>query len=415
MDMRCTGCHQVGGIAPFPLNTYADVALHASEIRTSLNNRTMPPPGVDNSGGCQSFANAQWLPQQEIDMMNTWIANGKAVGDSSKTVFPAHKLSTLADPKITLKMPQSYTPAPPAGKLDDYRCFLLDPKQTADTLVTAVQVLPDKVVEVHHVIVFKPNTAEAQAQAEAMDGKDGKPGYPCFGAAGIPSSIVGLWAPGGNPEEMRDANTGELLGIRLEAGRKLVLQVHYNAQNGVFPDQSSIAVKMNPTAKATKWIVLADFLLSLPPGQVDVQQTELQGNSWMQAINEIFERGLADNYIHGGGILAGLSWDLVNIVLNQPAARDFTVYAVAPHMHTMGRSIQVDKILPDNSAQCMGKVPLFDFNWQGGYHYVKPLTISKDDRMQVTCHFNTSDRTTDTKFGEGTSDEMCLAFLMVNE
>ena len=43
---------------------------------------------------------------------------------------------------------------------------ILDPQTAGDTLITAIQVIPDKVTEVHHVIVFKPTSPEAQAAAE---------------------------------------------------------------------------------------------------------------------------------------------------------------------------------------------------------------------------------------------------------
>ena len=34
---------------------------------------------------------------------------------------------------LDLKMQATYTPSAPKGVTDDYRCFLLDPKQAGDT------------------------------------------------------------------------------------------------------------------------------------------------------------------------------------------------------------------------------------------------------------------------------------------
>lgn len=416
MNKHCASCHQPGGVAPFALNTYEDVSRHAAAIRTSVLNRTMPPPGVDNSGDCQTFTNATWLTEQEIDAITRWTDTGRPHGDTKVKGRAPPKLSDLSGPKTILKMKEPYTPAPPAGSLDDYRCFILDPGITEDTTITAVQVLPDIVAQVHHVIVFKPNSEEAQTKAEAKAGVDGRPGYTCFGSAGVPSSIVGLWAPGASPVEHRDADTGQLLGIPMEKGRKLILQVHYNSQNGIAPDQSSIAVKMNKDAIRTKWMVLVNALMSLEAGQPDVVAETEQGSPWMQAVNIIFERGLADDFINGGGILSALSWELVGIILNQPEARDFRVYAIAPHMHTLGTHLTVEKIATDPAKNsCMGDVPNFDFHWQAGYNYVKPLHVDKTDRLKIRCRFNTSSRTETVSFGEGTEDEMCLAFLLVKE
>lgn len=415
LNRNCNTCHGGnGGIAPFSLTSYADVTRMAGSIKSAVVARRMPPPGVDNTGDCESYSNSRWMPQADLDMLVKWIDDGMPQGDTRINSVPPPKLGTLAEPKQVLTMPQAYKPNPPAGKLDDYRCFMLDPAQTEDTMITGLEVLPQQASVVHHVIVFKPTSDEAQAAAEAKVGTDGQPGFSCFGAAGVPSSVVGLWAPGSNAHETMDPQTNELLGLPLEKGRKLIMQVHYNTQNGSPLDQSSIAVKYNKAAKRVKWTVMADFLLKLDPGLADTSHQELQGNSWMQTINEIYERGLADAYIHGGGVGSLLSGELLNVVLNQPAARDLKVYAVGPHMHTMGTTLQLEHG-QGNQFKCMAKVPKWDFNWQGSAAYTTPVTIKKDESVRITCHFNTSGKTEQIKFGEGTQDEMCLAFLMVED
>ncbi len=413
-NRHCTSCHQAGGIAPFPLTGLASVQAMSGPILNAVVNRTMPPPSVDNSGSCQNFTNATWLKEEEIKAISSWIEGGMPEGET-RPPLPAPKVIGLPQPRLDLRMAVPYTPQPPAGELDDYRCFVIDPGQSEDTLITAIQVLPDKVAEVHHVIVFKPTSPESQADAEKQSGSDGRPGYSCFGAAGVPSSVVGLWAPGGKASEMRDPDTGSLIGLTLEKGRKLIMQVHYNTQNGAVADQSSISVKFNKNAVKAKWVVLANFMLSLKPGLPDVEDSDTQGSSWWQAVNLIFERGLADDYISGGGLLSAISLDLLKIVLNQPEARDFKVYGVAPHMHILGSKITVEKVSAGNQNMCMATVPKFDFHWQAGYTYVKPLTIAKTDKLKISCHFNTVGRTEKIIFGEGTTDEMCLAFILVAE
>lgn len=415
LNKHCNNCHRgAGGIAPFPLTSYQDVTRMAGAIKSAVVNRRMPPPGVDNSGSCETYHNAKWMSQDEINMLTSWIDGGMPQGDTRVNSVPPPQLTDLSEPKLVLTMPQPYTPQPPAGTVDDYRCFILDPQQTEDTLITGIQVLPQKASVVHHVIVFKPNSPEAQAQAEAKSGSDGRPGYTCFGSSGVPSSVVGLWAPGGNARENRDPETGQLLGLKLEKGRKLIMQVHYNTQNGTVADQSAIAVKFNTDAIQVRWMVMADFLLKLQPGLTETSHQELQNNSWMQAINEIFGRGLADQYIRGGGLGSIPAGELLSIVLNPPPARDMKIYAVAPHMHTLGTKLLLERV-EGNKSTCLAKVPKFDFHWQGGAAYAKPVSFKKEESLRITCHFNTSTRTEEIKFGEGTEDEMCLAFLMVAE
>src|SRR5690606_20772900 len=43
---------------------------------------------------------------------------------------------------VTLKMPKPYTPNPPEGGTDEYRCFLVDPKFAKRTYLTGSQFLP---------------------------------------------------------------------------------------------------------------------------------------------------------------------------------------------------------------------------------------------------------------------------------
>ena len=87
-----------------------------------------------------------------------------------------------------------------------------------------------------------------------------------------------------------------------------------------------------------------------------------------------------------------------------------------PHMHTLGDTIRMEKIAgdPDDDA-CMGDVPRWDFHWQELAFYEEPLTLTPQDAVALTCTWDTSDRTETTTFGEGTQDEMCVAFLYVVE
>jgi hypothetical protein len=45
VDRACARCHVAGGIAPFPLTTYAEVAAYAGIAKLAITQRTMPPRG----------------------------------------------------------------------------------------------------------------------------------------------------------------------------------------------------------------------------------------------------------------------------------------------------------------------------------------------------------------------------------
>lgn len=414
INRSCVNCHTNGGIAPFALENLQQVRNFGSMLRHATVRRTMPPPGVDNSGSCETFSDSDWLTELDIQKISNWVDTGMRDDDGPVTVPPTPVMG-LPAPTKRLQVPQAYTPQPPAGSVDDYRCFVVDPQNASDTYITAIDVLPDKVKILHHVITFKPTSPEAEAKAIAMSGQDGKPGYTCFGAAGVPSTVVGLWAPGSNAKELKDPQTGELLGLKLEANRKLIVQIHYNTTNGPQPDQSSIVIKTNNNVKPVKWTLMVNFELDLAPGMASIDTPTTQDNAESQLYNNIYEKGLADAYIAGGGLTSLLSWELIQEVLfNYPSARDMKVYAVGPHMHKLGTKITVDKIDTAGTNECLSHVPKFDFNWQRGYAYSNPPTIKATDKIKINCNFNTTSKTTKTNFGEGTSDEMCVEFLLVN-
>ncbi len=52
-------------------------------------------------------------------------------------------------------MQASYEPSAPKGVTDDYRCFLLDPANAADSFVTSARIEPGQPKIVHHVILFR--------------------------------------------------------------------------------------------------------------------------------------------------------------------------------------------------------------------------------------------------------------------
>jgi len=59
---------------------------------------------------------------------------------------------------------------------------------------------------------------------------------------------------------------------------------------------------------------------------------------------------------------------------------------------------------------CLIEIPQWQFHWQQMYFFKDDgLTIPKGTDVKYTCTWdNPSDRT--VRFGEGTEDEMCIAF-----
>ena len=96
------------------------------------------------------------------------------------------------------------------------------------------------------------------------------------------------------------------------------------------------------------------------------------------------------------------------------------IWAVTPHMHLLGRQIRVEMTRAGTTtSECLVNIPDWDFNWQGTYLYSKPIEIAGGTKLKLTCNFDNSpdnpyNPNTPPKavrWGEGTTDEMALAFI----
>jgi hypothetical protein len=88
-------------------------------------------------------------------------------------------------------------------------------------------------------------------------------------------------------------------------------------------------------------------------------------------------------------------------------------------MHLLGRSIRVVLNPGTPSARTLLDVPVYNFDNQNPHWLAKPVVVKPGDRLKVTCTHDAglrqqlpALRTLPPRYvlwGEGTSDEMCLA------
>ena len=367
INQNCVSCHREGGIAQFALANYDQVRAHADEIASATAARTMPPMPVDNSGACNTYDNARWLNTAQIQLLSRWAKTGTAAGDASKAPPLPEPPSPLSNVDAMLDMGISYTPDDTSGH-DDYRCFVVPSPVDALRYVTAYQVFPGQAREVHHLIVYQPaNAAQASAAHALDDAADGE-GYPCFGGSGVDSSLLAMWAPGAGPVELPVGT-----GVPLAAHRDLIIQIHYNLENGSFPDRTKVALAFasEPPISAL-YLPMANLDLRLPPGRANVEASAT------------------------AQLLPG----------------SFKVYGAMPHMHTLGRTMRAD-IEDNGTTRCLVNVDRWDFDWQNAWWYSEPLVIEKPQSMSIRCGFDTRERTEIVTWGENTSDEMCINYLYV--
>jgi hypothetical protein len=363
---ECVSCHQAGGIAPVELVEYEQVKDLAGILAAEVSARTMPPWPAGNSGACNTFVDARWLTETQIDTIARWAKGGAPEGDPANRPDLPGEPPGLPEVSATLDIMVDYSPSAALG--DDYRCFVVDPGIDQDMYLTAYEVKPGDPRVVHHVILYAFDDESAEQQAEALDAADTEPGYTCFGGPGVSATFAGGWAPG-TPPTIYPAGTG----IPLKANRKAVMQIHYNTLNGSFADRTKMDLTLaSSVAREAIITPILDASFALPPEQTYVETTSTMPSAPIPVL------------VHG----------------------------MYPHMHQLGKNINVS-LLRGADEMCMVDVPAWDFNWQQLYLYEEPILVQPGDVLSITCGFSTLGQDKVVTWGDGTEDEMCLNYFYV--
>ena len=324
-----------------------------------------------------------------------------------------------------LAMPAAYTPSAPTGTgTDDYRCFLLDPALAEDAFITGLDVLPGTERVVHHVILFRVPPGSV-ATARATDDAEAGQGWTCFGGTGVGGTgtslddapWLGAWAPGGGEQVMADD-----VGIPLEAGSQVIMQVHYNLLAGPEPDVTAARLRLTPGDRdlAALETVLLPAPVELPcrPAHSDGPLCDRDA-----AVADVVARvGSSGNTANALHLLCGMAPVGPVQRCDREMDRPATLRAVAGHMHLLGRSITIDVNPGTPREKRVLDIPVWDFDDQGSVP-VDPLRLRRGDTVRVTCEHDQALRDVLPAFegqpdryvvwGEGTTDEMCLGMLLV--
>ena len=336
------------------------------------------------------------------------------------TVFPTVPGSSM----ITLQAARSYTPHAPSGGTDDYHCTLVDPHVTKDSYIVGSDFVPGS-PEVHHAILFLVPPAVA-AEARAADG-DGH-GWTCFGETALPGQdLRGLgdtpwlaaWAPGHGLDKA-PAGTG----IPFPAGSLVVMQVHYNLLAGDAPVRVKLLLQTVPVRAN-----LTPLHLDLLPVPPDIPCPAGVHGALCNRAASLVDLGkrFGTQLVHFVDLLETICG---RSATNPPAGNTTTcnwpldfngkILRLTPHMHLLGTGMKI--VLDPGTAKqrTLLDVPNYDFNYQRSYDVV-PVTVGAGDSLQVTCTYNPrlrqelpSLRRLPPRYvtwGDGSSDEMCLAIV----
>lgn len=371
LQRNCQTCHRQGEVAPFSLTDYGDAKAWATEIAEYTKTGLMPPWKPVHGFG--EFKNERRLTDEEIQMILDWKTAGAPSGDLS-TVSPNPKFPegwALGEPDHIVEMPVEYE-IEPEGE-DEYRHFIIPTNFDTDMYVQAVDVQPGNRKTVHHVIVYLDEKGEARKLAA----QDPKPGYVTQGTGpGIDTvGTLGGWAPGVTPSVLPDG-----VGYFVPKGVDIVLQVHYYRTGHIEYDQSRVGLYFSKTEETTPLIIGA-------------------------AINSKFVIPAGDMKYP--------------VRASERVEKDSYLLATMPHMHLLGRDIQIKAKPPTGDSINLIWILDWDFNWQDIYHYDKPIFLPAGTQISVVAHFdNSADNPANPHnppipvgWGDKTTDEMCIGFV----
>ncbi|MEZ5141738.1 MAG: YceI family protein [Acidimicrobiales bacterium] len=209
LEQNCASCHNDGGAGSgaWRLETAGDAAKVATGLGLVTKSGYMPPwPASDVGIPLQHDAR---LSAADLDTIQQWAATGGALDVAADTPVKANPKPEVAQRELrrdeVLPIPEPYQGSP--DNVNDYRCFLLDPKITEPSYITGFQFEPDQTAVVHHALAFR--TAASQRQRiEDLDAKDPGSGWGCYAGTAGPggevsptgqsrtsTQIMG-WAPG---------------------------------------------------------------------------------------------------------------------------------------------------------------------------------------------------------------------------
>jgi hypothetical protein len=257
---------------------------------------------------------------------------------------------------------------------DEYRCYVIRNPFDEDKWVTGVEFKAGNLSAVHHILGY----LDRSGASEKRDAADPGPGYKSNGSGPmiVPSGSLSGWAPGNLPR-MLPEGTARLW----RKGERVVLETHYHRTGRPETDeghQVAIFFAKAPVKKQLHVHMIAQPFLLIPAGA-----------------------------------------EAHRVTATYTVPKDVHALDVMPHMHLLGRKISAVATFPDGSTKDLVRIEDWDFNWQETYQFRELLKLPRGTKIRVDAEYDNSPRNPNNpsnpprrvRWGEETTDEMCIAFI----
>ena len=372
VQARCQVCHRRDQVGPFPLDTFEQARKRGHDIAAVVEERRMPP-WKPVAGFGPKLAHDRSLSTGEVQVIQRWVQGGMPPGDDRDLPVPRTFPEgwTLGTPDLVLEPLEAYPLA--ANGPDVYRCFVIPTDLPNDVYVAAVEYRPGNPRVVHHLMAL----VETAGQARVKDQSDPGPGYTSFSGAGVDIvGDLGGWAMGNEAAPLPDG-----IGRSLPKRADVVLQVHYHPSGKLEVDRTRLGLHFarKPVRQTLQWVGVTTKEIHLP---ADQPRVEVRAR-WTVPV-------------------------------------DVEVLSIAPHMHQLGRDMQVTVTHPSGKPGNLIRVADWDPGWQGTYSFDRPVRLVRGSIVEVVAHYDNSAHPRNpnhppraVKYGVESADEMCVAYLGV--
>lgn len=409
---KCVGCHQVGGIGPFALDTLAKVTTYGQAVQHAINSQRMPPWLADP--GHQTYQDDLSLSAAQRQLILDWFAAGMRPGDPDDYSAPQRRTFTADEQHPIFGSGTSYLPR--QDQADDYRCFLV-PAGEQSRFMTGFSAKPGNTKIVHHLVAYAAD-AEMQDLLAEFAADEAGVGYECFGGA-LPDRLgdpkvwrhyearypdimadirqhyfwLAHWAPGMDGGFVLPTATG----ARIPAGGTFIVQIHYYSAHakGEVDRQTAMALMTQDT------VAKPGFYYPLTKG------SWLRGKGYME-----IPPGRQVTYATALDLASIASYGQRILKLKEPP-QALEVHSANLHMHSVGHSGKVTLQDPLGHEETLLSISRWDLGWQRDFLLSVPKVIARDDwsdwHQGLTCHYYNHGPGT-VYGGLGSKDEMCFNF-----
>ncbi len=347
---HCTTCHRPESAGTFNLITCEDVRKHAKQIELVTRSRVMPPWPADFNYA--HYAGENYLSDEEIKLLKTWIDNGAPEGDEKKIPLPPLFTagSMIGKPDLVVKMNEPF-PIKSNNK-DRFMMMKLPVELDQDTFVKVIEIVPGNKKVVHHInahlVQYNPDQKKDITKGNKLVDTEIMDKQEAFARLDLPNDdgSYPLLTPSVTnylPGVVASIYPQGIGGYKLSRKSVLLLDnIHYGPSPIDTSDQSTFNFFFMPSPPTRPTF---EFILGTSGIAPVVPPLVIQPNT---------VRTFKTQY-----------------TLHQ----DMSLLTINPHMHLLGKSFLAYAIKPGGDTVRLIRINSWDFRWQYFYNFKKMIYL----------------------------------------